>query len=237
MILAITQARFGSTRLPGKVLKEVRGKTMLQIHLERLKASKKLDQIMVATTFEPEAGEIVRIADEMGVRTFKGSTLNVLERYYKCASQIKPEYVVRITSDCPLIDPQEIDYLIDGFLNGKYDYASNGMNPTFPDGMDAEIFTFSALEKAYHNASLPEDMEHVTSYIWKNSTFWGGTLFKSFNYHGQLDFSCYRLTLDTPNDFDNIRILIEHLGDRKTWREYVNFVDQNPHLFINIKTK
>jgi spore coat polysaccharide biosynthesis protein SpsF (cytidylyltransferase family) len=236
MILAITQARFGSSRLPGKVLKEVNGKTMLQIHLERLKRSSKIDRIIVATTFEPEAKRIISVAKENDVESFKGPTNDVLERYYLCALSIQPKIVVRITSDCPLIDPEIIDAVVGSFLEGKYDFASNGMKPTFPDGTDVEVFTFQTLEDAFRNATLYEEREHVTPYMEKNSSFFGKSIFKSLNYEQKENYSGYKFTLDTQNDFENLTILINQIGDKSSWRDYVSFVDKNPKLFKNIKS-
>ena len=235
-ILAITQARYASSRLPGKVLKTVGQETLLAIHLKRILQSKLITKLKVATTLEPEADRIVAISNKLGVESFRGSIDNVLERFYLTAQSEKPDYVVRLTADCPLIDSVEIDRVIETCLNGGYDYASNSLELTFPDGIDVEVFKFSALEKAYREATLKSDREHVTSYIWRNSSLKGGKMFSSFCLRYSEDFSKYRLTVDTQEDFILIEKLISRLGSDKAWRDYVNYLEKNPELVeINAK--
>ena len=200
-VLAITQARVGSTRLPGKVLKTINGETLLQIHLERILKSKRISKLKVATTNEAGSEAIVAIANKVGVESFRGPIDDVLARFYLCALPENPDYIVRLTADCPLIDPHEIDNIIYEGIKGDYDYASNTLEPTFPDGMDAEVFKFSALKKAYEEATLKSDREHVTPYIWRNSSVKGGALFKSISVKNDEDFSKYRLTVDTQGGF------------------------------------
>jgi glutamate-1-semialdehyde aminotransferase/spore coat polysaccharide biosynthesis protein SpsF (cytidylyltransferase family) len=235
-ILAITQARVGSTRLPGKVLKTIKNKTLLEIHLTRILQSKKISKLIVATTIEPGAEKIVAIAKKLGVESYRGSVNDVLERFYLAALPENPDYIVRLTSDCPLIDAVEIDKVINKCIQGKYDYTSNNIEPTFPDGLDTEVFKFSALKKAYNKATLKSDREHVTPYIWRNSLVRGGKIFNSFNVKYHNDFSIYRLTVDTQEDFDLIRNLISRLGIDKGWLDYVNYLDKNPKL-MNINSK
>jgi glutamate-1-semialdehyde aminotransferase/spore coat polysaccharide biosynthesis protein SpsF (cytidylyltransferase family) len=230
-IIAITQARYGSTRLPGKVLKTINNISLLQIHVERIKKSKKIDQFIVATTFEPETSQIIQIALAQGVSTFQGSTQNVLERFYKAAQKEQPDYVVRLTSDCPLIDAEVIDAVIEKCINENLDYCSNTLEPSFPDGCDIEIFRFSALEQAYNNASLLSEKEHVTPFIWKNSSFLGGTYFKSANYSNPENFSSYRLTVDEIADFDLISKLVSIAGYHAKWTEYVQILKGDTELF------
>lgn len=237
-ILSITQARVGSTRLPGKVLKKIEGKTLLEIHLNRALQSKLISKLKVATTTEVDVNKIIKISDKLGVDSFQGSVENVLERFYLAALPEKPDYVVRLTSDCPLIDPIEIDKVIKKCVAGNYDYASNVLEPSLPDGMDVEIFKFSSLEKAFKEATLKSDKEHVTPYIWRNSTVRGGSTFKSLSIKNLRDFSDFRLTVDTLDDFNLIKKLIVKLGDNKGWHDYVNYLEQNPELIsINSKYK
>lgn len=237
-ILCITQARLGATRLPGKVLKTIGGKTLLEIHLERALQSRKVTKLKVATTMEEGADKIVDIAKKLGIESYRGSTNNVLERFYFASLPENPDYVVRLTADCPLIDASEIDRVIDKCISGKYDYVSNTLEPTFPDGIDVEIFTFFALKKAYQEATLKSDREHVTPYIWRNSSIKGGKLFSSFNVKYQEDFSKYRLTVDTQEDFDLIENIILHLGVDKKWLDYINYLNKNPELMkINARFK
>lgn len=235
-ILAITQARIGSTRLPEKVLKKINSKTLLEIHLNRILQSKLINKLKVATTTEPDTYKIVAIADKLGIESFCGSIDDVLERFYLAALPENPDYVVRLTSDCPLIDSVEIDRVINECVSSGCDYASNTLEPTFPDGVDVEVFKFFALEKAYKEAVLKSDREHVTPYIWRNSSVKGGNTFKSFNVKNPEDFSEYRLTVDTPDDFNLIKKLIIKLGDDKKWQDYVGYLEQNPEL-LNINSK
>lgn len=230
-VLVITQARYGSTRLPAKVLKEVNGETLLELHLRRILLAKNITKLKVATTTEEGADKIVEIAQKIGVETYKGSIDDVLERFYYTALPENPDYVVRVTSDCPLIDPTEIDKIIDICVSGGYDYVSNTLFPTFPDGVDCECFKFSVLKKAHNEAKLQSEREHVTPYIKNNSSVKGGTLFKSFNVVNNEDCSSFRITVDTQEDFDLIKILIEECGTDKTWSDYIRYLIQHQEIF------
>lgn len=235
-VLAITQARTGSTRLPGKVLKNIGDITLLEIHLSRIMQSKLISKLKVATTVEPDADKIVAVANKLGIESFRGSINDVLERFYLTALPEDPEYIVRLTSDCPLVDPLEIDKVIKESIANQYDYASNTLEPTFPDGIDVEVFKFSALKKAYQEANLKSDREHVTPYIWRNSSVNGGKIFKSFSIKNQEDFSKYRLTVDTQEDFNLIENVIVNLGFNKSWQDYIIYLNQNSEL-LNINSK
>lgn len=239
-ILAITQARYGSTRLPAKILKEVNGMTLLEIHLHRILQSRLITKLKVATTNEEGAQYIVDVADKLGVECYKGSVDDVLERFYKAAEIECPDYVVRLTSDCPLIDPEIIDCVIQKCIDFGCDYVSNTLAVTFPDGVDTEVFRFSALKKAYEEAELKSEREHVTPYIWKNSSFKGGSKFTSDNYYNTVDLSSERITVDTPEDFELVRKLIEKLGIDRPYTDYVEFLNKekdirsiNQHFFRN----
>ncbi|HEV8506593.1 MAG TPA: glycosyltransferase family protein [Chitinophagaceae bacterium] len=237
-IIAITQARYGSSRLRGKVLEKVAGKELLTIHLERAKRSKKIEKLIVATTDEPEAHRIVQLAMENKCGVYRGSLTDVLDRYYQAAKKEAPDYVVRITSDCPLIDAEIIDEIIDCCIRGGFDYCSNTLHRTFPDGEDVEIFRFIALERAWKEAVLQSDREHVTPYIWRNSTVNGRSIFTSYNYSTDEDFSGIRITVDEPADLQLIQRLILALGDDKGWKDYVHFLMKNPEVMdINAHIK
>lgn len=229
-ILAITQARIGSTRFPEKILKTIQGQSLLEIHLKRILQSKMITKLKVATTTETDSDKIVVIAKNLGVDAFKGSVDNVLDRFYQTALPEKPDWVVRLTSDCPLIDPIEIDNVIHFAIENDLDYASNTLNPTFPDGIDVEVFKFQALKIAYSEANLKSEMEHVTPYIWKNSSYKGGALFKSDCFLNNEDFSEHRITVDTIDDFELIKQLVLSFGTNLTWREYIHFIIENPNL-------
>ncbi len=230
-ILAITQARYGSTRLPAKILKEVNGKTLLETHIRRVSQSKLISKVIVATTTEEGAGYILDVAKKIGVATYQGSVDDVLDRFYQAALTEMPDYVVRVTSDCPLIDPVIIDKLINKIVESGCDYASLGaLGNTYPDGMDVEVFKFSALEKAWHEATLKSDREHVTPYIWRNGTSKGGELFESTGIRNDIDWSSERITVDTIEDFTVVKALIENLGDDKSCADYVNFLQAHPEI-------
>ena len=222
-VLAITQARSGSTRLPNKVLKTIGDQTLLDIHLQRILKSKKIDQLLVATTVDALDTRIVEITKSNALPFYQGSVENVLDRFYKAAVKFKPKWVVRLTSDCPLIDAMLIDDVINYAIEKDVDYCSNTLNPTFPDGMDIEVFKFTALEKAWKEAELDSEKEHVTPFIHKNSTFNGLDLFVSCNYESDTNFSDVRLTVDEPTDFDVVKLVVENLGLDENWRTYTDF--------------
>ncbi|WP_281644731.1 glycosyltransferase family protein [Bacteroides zoogleoformans] len=229
-VLAITQARYGSTRFPAKILKEVGGMTLLEIHLRRILQSKMITKLKVATTDEEGSKYIIDICNEVGVEYYQGSVNDVLDRFYQTASPEKPDYVVRVTSDCPLIDPDIIDLIIKTCIDGDYDYASNTFFPTYPDGMDVEVFTFVALEKAWKEASLLSEHEHVTPYIKNNSSVVGGKLFKSFNVVNYVDLNELRITVDEQRDFEVIKALIEEVGVNKRCADYVAYLDAHKEV-------
>lgn len=229
-ILAITQARIGSTRLPEKIMKKINGETLLEIHLKRILQSRMISKLRVATTTEPDAIQIVDICNNLGIEFYRGSLNNVLERFYLTALPEKPDWVVRLTSDCPLIDPIVIDKVINHAISNNFDYVSNTLQPTYPDGIDVEVFKFSALEKAYSEASHTSELEHVTPYIWKNSSFKGGNLFTSDCVANENDFSAIRLTVDTMEDFQVIEKLINLLGTDKPWLDYAKKMEDSPEI-------
>ena len=231
----ITQARFGSTRLPGKVLKEIGGKLLLQIHLERLKKCKTISEIVVATTIKEEDQVIYNKAIEWGFNASRGSEFNVLDRFYQSVKDKNPDWIVRVTSDCPLIDPILVDQVIVFVQKNNCDYGSNSLVENFPDGQDIEVFKFTALEQAWKNATLLSEREHVTPYIRNNSDFNGGDLFTAINFPCEWDFSRVRMTVDEIKDFELIKILVHELGTDKTWLEYVNYIIENNLTKVNDK--
>lgn len=224
-IVAVTQARFSSSRLPGKVLKQLGNQTVLGLHLTRIKKAKLVNSVIVATTTEAESKEIENIAVANGVSCFHGDLNDVLDRFYQAVVGLKPDYVVRLTSDCPLIDPTFIDDLITKFLESKADYAANFIKPTLPDGMDAEIFTFKALEIAWIEATKKSDREHVTPFIRDSGKF---TLFP-VNY--SRDWSHFRMTLDTAEDYELLKLLVRECGENASIEEYVSFLEKDKKAF------
>lgn len=233
--LAIIQARFGSTRLPGKVLKKINTKSLLEIGLNRISKSKIIDKIVVATTDNSIDKAIVDEVKRLGFDYFRGSEQDVLDRFYRTALLYKPKWIVRITSDCPLIDPILIDQVIDFTFNNNVDYGANILEERFPDGQDIEVFTFDTLEKAWQESQLLSDREHVTPYIRRNSTFFNENKFKSSNFYSNIDYSNIRMTVDEPEDFIVIENLINSLGLEKKWEEYVLYMMENDLTKINSK--
>ncbi|WP_290824138.1 glycosyltransferase family protein [Flavobacterium sp.] len=231
--ILITQARTGSTRLPGKVLKEINGKSLLQIHLDRLKKCKSVSEIIVATTTNSEDQIIFDKAIEWGFSASKGSESDVLDRFYQAVKDKKAEWIVRVTSDCPLIDPILVDDVINFVHSNDKDYGANILIENFPDGQDIEVFKFSVLEEAWKNAKLLSEREHVTPFIRNNADLKGGNLFSAINYPCDFDFSKIRMTVDEIRDFELIKKLISDLGTDKSWLEYTNYIIQNNLTEIN----
>lgn len=231
--LLVTQARTGSTRLPGKILMEVNGTPLLKIHLDRLKKSKKADKIIVATTICEEDNIIEELAKEWGYEVFRGSENDVLDRFYQAVKKFNPLWVVRVTSDCPLIDPMLVDKVIEAVQLESKDYGSNVINETFPDGQDVEVFKFSALEKAWKEASKSSEREHVTPFIRNNSNLKNENIFSAISYNNNIDYSNIRMTVDEQRDFELIYKVISELGLNKTWLEYTEYIISNKLLEIN----
>lgn len=208
----ITQARMGSTRLPGKVMKEILGKPLLAYHIERLKKVKSADEVLVATTVNEEDNVITKLAEREGVRCYRGSADDVLSRYRGAAREAEADIVVRVTSDCPLIDPNIVDIVIQHYLKhgDLYDYVSNTLKRTYPRGMDTEVFSRKVLEEIHLKAREPADREHVTRYIYCHPEKYRlGSV-----EHGR-DLSRHRWTVDEEDDFKLIKLLVEELYPTK----------------------
>jgi spore coat polysaccharide biosynthesis protein SpsF len=205
MIAAIIQARMSSNRLPGKVMKPLLGMPMIGRQIERVRMAHTLDEILVATSTEPEDDELALYCQNSGVHCFRGSLDNVLERYCNGAASVDADVIVRLTGDCPLTDAIIIDTLVAKFSEGRYDYVSNTLKPTFPDGLDAEVFSRAALEKAGREASLPSEREHVTPFLKNSATF------TKFNLENDVDLGSLRWTVDEPSDFVLIERIFETL--------------------------
>ena len=193
--LCIVQARTGSTRLPGKVLMNLGGKTVLARVLERAAASRSLSEVAVATGIGAENLPIVKFCSAKGIRVFCGSEDDVLDRFYQLAKLVKPKNIVRITADCPLLDPLIIDLVVNAHCRSGADYTTNIVPPTFPDGEDVEVFTFRALERTWRAAKLMSEREHVTPYIRKHPRS-----FRIYSVRNAMDLSGKRWTLDNPED-------------------------------------
>lgn len=226
-ILAIVQARMGSSRLPGKALKDIQGRSMLSRVVRRAQRSSLIDRLIVATTDKEADDAIASECETLGVSVFRGSEDDVLDRYYQAAKAFSAEAVVRITSDCPLIDPDVIDRVVRVFLDNRPDYASNTIENTYPRGLDVEVFTFSALEKAWSNASRDFERVHVTPYIYLHPE-----LFRKISVTGEKNLSFYRWTVDTAEDLALVRAIYEKMGgnDNFTWRNALDLFEREPGL-------
>lgn len=216
MILAILQARMSSTRLPGKVLMPVKNTTMLGFEIERIRQSRLIDKLIIATSTDP-SDEIIA-AQNWGVDCCRGDLHDVLARFAHCASSHTPHHIVRLTGDCPVIDPQVIDRVIQCHLTSKKDYTTNALERTYPDGLDVEVIRFEALMKAHNLSNLPEDREHVTHYIYTHPE-----LFSIQTVTLDQDFSHLRWTLDTPEDYVLLKTMIEQQPDSHfSWQELMH---------------
>ena len=206
MINIIVQARMSSTRLKGKVLLPVCGKPLLVHVIERIQRVKHKHRLIVATTTDSQDDLIQDIVLKHHVRLFRGDAFNVLKRYKDCCNDYPADVIVRITSDCPLIDPAIIDKALSVYLEGNFDYVSNTQNRSYPRGMDVEVFSYKSLEYACQHAENEFDKEHVTAYIYNHPQKFN---LKSFS--APLDHSFYRLTVDTKEDFQLINTIYEYL--------------------------
>lgn len=206
MILALLQARMTSSRLPGKVLKPILGRPMLERQVERILRSQRIDRLIVATSLTPEDDAIRALCKSIGIDCFRGDLENVLDRFYQAARQYNPEHLIRLTGDCPLTDPVLIDELVDFYVERECDYASNCHEPTLPDGLDAEIFSFTALEQTWKEAVLPSHLEHVTLFIRSHPE-----RFKIACYKYHQDLSHFRWVVDEPEDLEFVRRIYEIL--------------------------
>lgn len=230
--VVIIQARMGSTRLPGKVMLEIKGKTVLTHVVERVKYCKNIDDIVVATSLNKNDDLIVKECVSIGVNHFRGSEQDVLSRYYHAARKNNADLVIRITADCPLIDYTIIDNMIEKFLekdiHNNVDYMSNFdvIENTFPRGMDVEIIKANALEKTYQKAKEHYEREHVTPYIYNNPD-----KFNLLGYSNNVDLSKYRFTLDTREDLQLIKIIYDNLYEGNHVfgiNDIIEFVNRNP---------
>ena len=176
---------------------------------------------------------IVELVEKQGVKSYRGSEEDVLDRFYQSVKDLNPDWVVRLTSDCPLIDPQLIDEVIQQVIDSGVDYGSNVLECTYPDGQDIEVFTFSSLEKAWNEAGLGSEREHVTPYIYKNSNFNKKHLFNSLSITNEINYSNVRLTVDTIEDFNVIEAILSKLGTDRGWEEYAH-IYKNDELIHNL---
>jgi Spore coat polysaccharide biosynthesis protein F, CMP-KDO synthetase homolog len=223
------QARMGSMRLPGKVLLKIIGKSVLELDVARLRRVKNIDEIVIATTLSEKDDLIVEEAKRLNISYFRGDEEDVLSRYHQAAKGSHADVIVRITSDCPLIDSDVTESIIGFYLENivKYDYVSNTIDRTFPRGLDTEVFSYEALNQAYEESTHQRDREHVTPYIWDNKE-----IFSVAQYLNDIDYSNLRWTLDTKEDFELIQKIYEHFYERDyfSMHDILELLKEQPYL-------
>jgi spore coat polysaccharide biosynthesis protein SpsF len=230
-VVGIIQARMGSSRLPGKVLQDVHGKPLLIREAIRVRRAQSLGQVIVATTVDPEDDPIVEACRLQGLPCFRGDPLDVLDRYYQAAQLFRAEVIVRLTGDCPLIDPREIDRTVWAFFAAGVDFAANRLPPpwkrTTPIGMDTEVVTIDALARAWREAEARYAREHVMPYMYEQAG-----RFDTLLVDHSPDLGGYRLTVDTPEDLALIREIFDHFDgtDEFSLMEIMALLNERPEL-------
>lgn len=227
-IVAILQARTSSSRLPGKVLKPLMGQPMLLRQIERTRRARSLSGLLVATSVDASDDPLATLCEQNGVGVFRGALDDVLDRFYKAAVGADPDHVVRLTGDCPLADPDLIDLTVDHHIRGGFDYTSNCLEPTYPDGLDCEVMTLGALETAWRKADRPSEREHVTPYLYARPG-----RFKVGIVRGERDLSALRWTVDEPVDFEFVTRVYEELWQGNPdfgWDDVLALLERQPRL-------
>ena len=226
-IIAIIQARQTSSRFPNKVIKKICNIPLIIILLLRLSKSKKINKIVLAIPNNKKNLKLYKIAKKWNCTIFKGDEKNVLKRYYEAAKKFKADVIVRVTGDCPLIDPKLVDNLINFFIKKKVDYVSNNSRHTFPHGLDAEVFNFATLKAAYFEASKEYQKEHVTYYITENEKF------KKADLTSKIDYSNERWTVDKKKDFKLVKLIFENFypNIHFSWKKVINYMKNNKKLY------
>ncbi|NQV00053.1 MAG: glycosyltransferase family protein [Parcubacteria group bacterium] len=232
MIVVIIQARMGSKRFPGKVLKEIDGIPLLGHQFARIRKAKLIDGIVIATSDSVEDDAIATFCKKNNINCFRGSENDVLSRYYECAKIHNADVIVRLTGDCPLSDPKIIDEMVELYHSKSVDYAANTVPPEtrkYPSGLDVEVFNFLALEKAYNEVKDKHDREHVTFYFWKYNKE-----FKIVQFHGIKDYSKYRVSVDYPEDLEVVEFIITKLKEYELFGhvdQIAEILDNNPDVY------
>ncbi len=237
--VAIIQGRMASSRLPGKILLDIAGKPMLAHVVERARQAKTVDQVVVATTTQPEDDAVEAYCRQNGIAVFRGSLNDVLDRFYQAALVLKAEVVVRLTADCPLVDPQLLDQVVEEFLRTGVDFCCNRLPPplkrTYPIGLDVEVCTFQALQRAWKEAKEPHEREHVMPYLYDSPG-----RFKILRIDYEKDYGEMRWTVDTPQDLELVRQIFARLGEKRefTWLDVLELFERDPQLaLINSQVK
>lgn len=228
-IVAIVQARMGSTRLPGKILMDIKGKTMLERVIERLGRAELIDEIVIATTSDIADDKTVEIATKMGVPSYRGSEENVLERYYQSAAKYKADHIVRVTSDCPLIDPEIVDRVIKKHISTAADYTTNIIERTFPRGFDVEVFKYDSFEVVREKAREQHQIEHVTPYFREHPEVFKLENIQAVGAQRRPDL---RLCVDEKDDLMLIKKIYEETEnvEKALAKDIIKLIDSDPGL-------
>jgi spore coat polysaccharide biosynthesis protein SpsF len=230
-VVCIIQARMASSRLPGKVLKDICGHPMLYWVLNRAGKSEKVDELVIATTLDRSDDPIVEWCQQKNIHCFRGDAFDVLDRYYQAAKKFQADVVIRLTADCPLIDPQLLDDVLDAFFEKKADFGANRLPPpfsrTYPIGLDIEVASFKALSEAWQKAKLPYEREHVMPYLYAVKDRFNILVLEADQDHGNR-----RWTVDTPEDLEFIRAVYQEPGfqHKFSWFDVLRFLDEHPAL-------
>jgi spore coat polysaccharide biosynthesis protein SpsF len=217
----------GSTRLPGKVLRDLEGETMLARVMRRLGRARRIDSLLVATTDRAADDAIVEECRRHKLPVFRGDQDDVLDRYFRAAQLVKADVVVRVTSDCPLIDPEMTDQTVAAFLEARPDYAANNLVRTYPRGLDTEVFSMDALANAWQQARKPYERSHVTPYIYEHPAD-----FRILTVTEDADYSHHRWTVDTAEDLEFVRTIYSRFKEKPDflWRDVLDLVEREPQL-------
>jgi len=227
-VIGIIQARTDSTRLPNKTLKDIQGKPLILHVIERVQHAKLLDNVVLATTTRSIDTPLANLVQTQGIPVFRGKCDDVLDRYYQAAIKYHAKVIVRITGDCPLIDPQVIDIVVQVFLQYHYDYVTNTLPPTYPDGLDVEVFSYEALTKAWNEATLASEREHVTAYIRTHPK-----QFTLYNVKNPVDLSRFRWTVDQQEDLEFVREIFKRLYQKEKifyMEDILTLLQEHPEL-------
>ncbi|NQU81376.1 MAG: glycosyltransferase family protein, partial [Bacteroidetes bacterium] len=236
MIIAILQARMGASRLPNKVLLKIKGKTLIELYINRVEQSQLIDKVVIATTKKPEDDVIQEIVTQLGHECFRGSENDLLDRYYQCAKKYKADVVVRITLDDPFVDYRVTDRAVQIFKDNQVDFVTNHFKPTYPEGLDVEVYSINALEKSWNEAKLLSEREHVFPYIQNNQD-----QFKIINFEQERDYSHLRWTIDYECDYEMTKVIYDYLYDKKPiflQEDILELLKKHPEISkINIHIK
>jgi spore coat polysaccharide biosynthesis protein SpsF len=228
MIAAVLQARVSSRRLPGKILKPILGVPMILRQIERIRRSRLIDRLVLATSTDQTDDALAELCKKNNVDCFRGSLEDVLDRFYQAARSHSPECVVRLTGDCPLTDPAVIDDTLRFMSEGHFDFATNALECTFPDGLDVEAMRYASLEEAWKNARLPSEREHVTPYLYQHPEHFKIGIFKN-----KTDLSAWRWTVDEPADFELVEKIYAELyplNPAFTTADVLAWFDRHPEM-------